>query len=237
MADATPQTPNQILGSLVIGGLLFESFQDNIVAQAGGGQGNAFQLAREISRVTAVATIGDSVKLPQAQPGLTVFVINHGANAMQVYGLGSDQIDDVAAASGVAQMAGSMCLYSCTTAGLWYSNGIGTGYSGQFPTVSYTDAITAHAGGGQGLAVPLTTVINRLTVVASAGDSVSLPKAAPGMQLVVINATAATSANVFPFTGDQIEALGVNAAFALPGAKSATFYCTVAGQWHKILSA
>ena len=42
------------------------------------------------------------------QAGLTVLVINHGANPMQVFGSGTDTINDVAAATGVSQMQGSM---------------------------------------------------------------------------------------------------------------------------------
>lgn len=219
------------------GQLLTELAQDNIVAHAGGGQGAATVLTASISRVTTVATAGDSVALPPSAAGLDVYVINHGANPMQVFGQGVDQIDDVAAATGVSQMAGSLVLYSCTSAGKWYSNGIGTGFAGQFPTVSYQDAMTAHAGGGQGAGTPIANVINRFTVVASANDSSLLPASKPGMQITVINAAGANSMNVFPAVGEQVNALGANAAFALAAGKTVTFYCTVAGQWHTILSA
>ena len=99
------------------------------------------------------------------------------------------------------------------------------------------NALTAKAGGGQGSATPLPAVINRVTTVASANDSVLLPAAAPGLQITVTNAAATNSANVFPGTGDQINSLGANAAFALAAGKTVTFFSTVAGQWHSILSA
>ena len=83
---------------------------------------------------------------------------------------------------------------------------------------------------------PITTMQARFTVVATIADSGVLPVSVAGMNITVINA-AANSMNVFPASGDQINALGVNAAFALAGAKVATFYSTVAGQWHSILSA
>ena len=226
--------PGGFLPYRVIGG-----FQDNIIATPGGGQSGAFALSTgaEVFRVNTVATQGDSVLLPPAINGLDVYVINHGANDMQVFGTGTDQIDDLASATGVAQMPGSLVLYSCTTTGKWYSNGLGTGFSGQYPTVSYQDNITAHAGGGQPSAFPLTHVINRITIVTTAADSVVLPAAKPGMQITVVNAAAANAANVFPATGEQIEALGANAAFSLVAAKTATFWCVGAGQWHKVLSA
>ena len=90
--------------------------------------------------------------------------------------------------------------------------------------------------GGQGSATPLPAAINRLTTVGTAGDSVVLPASAPGMQIIVANSTA-TSANVFPASGEAINGLGANGAFALATTKVATFYCTNAGQWHSILSA
>lgn len=219
------------------GQLFTELAQDNVTANAGGGQAGATALWAQTTRVTTVATVGDSVKLPPSAPGLELLVINHGAQSMQVYGTGADTIDDAAAATGVSQMVNSMVIYTCAATGRWYSNGIGTGFAGQFPTVSFADALTAHAGGGQGAGTAITTVMSRFTVVASANDSATLPASKPGMQLTVINAAGANSMNVFPAAGEQINALGANAAFALAAGKTVTFYCTVAGQWHSLLSA
>ncbi len=163
---------------------------DNITAHAGGGQGSATPMPGIINRITTVATLGDSVSLPPAVPGLDLMVINHGANDAQIYGAGTDTIDDIATATGVSQMAGSVVIYSCTTAGRWYSNGLGTGYSGSYETMSTIDSLTAHAGGGQGSALPLTKMMNRVTTVASAGDSVVLPASARGMNIGAFHNTA-----------------------------------------------
>ena len=71
MADVMPQTPN-VLGTienvknLIVTGFIFESFTDNITAFAGGGQSGGVPILTELSRVTTVATIGDSVMLPPA---------------------------------------------------------------------------------------------------------------------------------------------------------------------------
>jgi hypothetical protein len=222
--------------NVTLTGLLFESAGEGLTAHAGGGQGSATPLTAEVNRVTTVATAGDSVVLMAAAAGLTIVVINHGANAMQVYGNGTDQIDDVASGTGVSQMAGSVCIYSCTVAGKWYSNGIGTGYAGSFPTVSYANALTAHAGGGQGSATPITTCIARFTTVATAADSAVLPVSSPGMQITVTNA-GANSMNLFPNGTEQINALGASAAFAIAAGKTASLSCAVAGQWHSVLSA
>ena len=234
-SPTTTNFPNGITAgsTKLLGKLIYESSVDTI-ASAGSTQATATVLTSEVNRVTS-GTGG--VALPASAAGLTVYIINHSGAPLQVYGQGSDTIDDVVAATGVTQMNGSLCVYSCSTAGAWYSNGIGTGYSGSFPTVSYTNAITAHAGGGQQASSPLNTVINRVTTVATAADSVTLPVDAPGMQLTVINAAAANSMNVFPNTGDAINALAANAAFAVAANKTATFYSTVAGQWHSLLTA
>lgn len=223
--------------TIVLGGFLYESFTDSIVAHSGGGQTSAVPLTAEVNRIITVAAAGDSVRLPLAVQGLTILIINHGALAAGVFGAGTDTIDDVATATGVVQMAGSSVLYTCTTTGAWFTNGIGTGYSGSFPTQSYSDALTAHAGGGQASALQLTTVLNRITIVGSAGDSVKLPVSSPGMSIVVINAAAANSMNVYAQTGDTIDAIAANSPRAVVANKSATFYCTVAGAWHSLLTA
>jgi hypothetical protein len=104
------------------------------------------------------------------------------------------------------------------------------------------DSITAAAGGGQANATLIISQINRITTVVTAADSVKLPPASAqgavpsGTEVTITNAAAANSANVYPATGDQINALGVNAAFALAAGKTASF-TAFSGQWHAMLSA
>lgn len=101
---------------------------------------------------------------------------------------------------------------------------------------STATGITAFAGGGQANAVPLTATYNRVTTVASAADSVKLPAALAGSRVVVFN-KGANSMNVFPATGDAINALAANAAIALATTKGMEFVCMVAGTWDTILGA
>lgn len=220
-------------GNQTLTGLQYLTAQD-AVAAAGTNQATATQLTAEISRVSS-GTGG--IILPPAGAGLDVYVINTSGSPIQVYGNGSDTIDGNVAAVGVQQMNGSMTLYAATASGAYYSNGIGTGYAGQYPTVSYVNGLTAKAGGGQSGATACTAVLNRFTTVATAADSGILMASAPGMQVTVTNAAATNSMNLFPATGEQINALGANAAFALAAGKTATLSCTVAGQWHAVLSA
>lgn len=231
LADPSRTAPN----------LIQETAQDNIVANPGGGQANATRLTAQTSRVTTVVAPGDSVVLPASLPGLELVVINRGANPMQVFGAGTDTINDVAAGSGVSQMANSVVIYTCTGAGAWYTEGLATGYAntatGSYQTFSSVDNLIARAGGGQGAATLLTAMQNRVTTVAAPNDSVLLPPSVTGMNITVVNAAPANSMNVFPASGDKINALAANAAFAVAAGKTAEFFCTTAGQWHTILSA
>lgn len=99
--------------------------------------------------------------------------------------------------------------------------------------------LAANAGGGQANATLMDAQYNKVVTVATAGDSLKLipaNAAAIGAIQYLQNITA-TSANVFPNTGDQINALGANTAFAVAAGKSAIFICVGSGQWATILSA
>lgn len=101
---------------------------------------------------------------------------------------------------------------------------------------SITDAITAHAGGGQSSAVPLVSEYNNVTVVANIGDSVVLPVVSAnliGMRIVVVN-HGANSMNVFPAVGQDASA-GANTAIAVAAAGGATFVCNTATTWAKFV--
>lgn len=99
------------------------SSQDAITAGAGGTQANGFQLAAAINRVSVVTSANDSLLLPASQPGAVVTVINDGAgNSMQVFGLGTDTINDVLFSTGVAVASGKTATYFCPVIGKWYQN-------------------------------------------------------------------------------------------------------------------
>jgi len=107
------------------GEFFVESAADNIVACAGGGQTNATKLVNEMSRVTTVATAGDSVALPLSAPGMSMLVMNAGANAMQVFGdlVGRGTINGAPSNVGVSQSAGSIVIYACFSKGAWFVAG------------------------------------------------------------------------------------------------------------------
>lgn len=206
-------------------------------------QAGATQITADVTTVNtstapaAGSLLGDGVVLPQVGSGTDkVFLINNTANPVQVYGFGTDTINGVAGSTGIAMAPNSADVYIEAAPGAW-SVDAGFGSSGQLQTMLTLNGITAHSGGGQGSATPLVAMINRITTVAAAGDSVVLPTSAPGLMVMVVNATATNAANVFPLGTDAINALGASAAFSLAAGKTAEFYCTNTGQWHSILSA
>lgn len=103
-------------------------------------------------------------------------------------------------------------------------------------TNSVADALTALAGGAQA-GTALNAYVNRFTTVATIADSAQLPAALPGRSVVVVNAAAANSMNVFPKTGEYIDAGAVNAAVAVAAAKTRVFFCAVIGTWNSVLGA
>lgn len=111
--------------------------------------------------------------------------------------------------------------------------GLSVGYLQQ----SAANALTAHAGGGQGSALALARQINRITTVGSAGDSVLLPVSVAGRVVTVINAAAANAMDVFPQSGDAINALSANTALSVAANKTVMFFCAVAGTWNSLLTA
>lgn len=91
--------------------------------------------------------------------------------------------------------------------------------------------ITAFAGGGQASATQLTAKFNNVTVVASNGDSVKLPAALTGSKVYVINTDAAQALDVFPQSGEYIDAV-INAASSIgPGGVSRGYICVFTGYW------
>lgn len=123
-----------------------------------------------------------------------------------------------------------------------------------YERLSVTDTITAFAGGGQASATLLDSGYNRVTVVATAGDSVKLPSCHTGLSntgplpagkisgdttgliVWVTNADAADSMNVYPQSGESINALSGDAAYAMAANKTAAFICSPGGTiWYSLL--
>lgn len=219
---------------LGLGDYVLESSQDNITATAGGGQAGAFQINSQTTRIATVASVGDSVMLPPSAPGLELLLINHGANAMQVFGNGTETVDDQVATTGVSQMSNSLVIYSCATAGKWYTEGLSSGFAASLGLQTFSYAtIAANVGGTQVAGTPITQMLNNITA-AGASYSATLPPSVPGLELTVHNISAQTVL-VFPNAGgtgtEKINALAANASISMLTNTSTVFTCNVAGQW------
>lgn len=105
--------------------LLSVDVETSLTAHAGGTQAAALALSATVSGhdVTTVGTAADSVKLPAATgSGAVHFVKNSAAaNSMQLFGSGTDTIDGVATATGVAIAAGKARLCVDIASGKWVS--------------------------------------------------------------------------------------------------------------------
>ena len=92
-----------------------------ITALAGGGRPGAPVLVLGSNEVTTVASGADSVVLPVAVPGSVVFVVNAGANALQLFANGSDTINGTAGATGISVANAKRIMCVAADVGQWYT--------------------------------------------------------------------------------------------------------------------
>jgi hypothetical protein len=104
------------------------------------------------------------------------------------------------------------------------------GYLTGIPSDALIDNITAFAGGGQPNATQLVVGTNVIRTVGSKWDSVKLPTAVPGIQVIVSNKGTQT-VDVFPFLDDQIGNNSVNDAVGLSVNSNATFKAISTTEW------
>ena len=97
---------------------------------------------------------------------------------------------------------------------------------------STTASITASTTQAQGQGA-LTTAINEVSVCANANDVITLPTAAAGHQIIVIN-NGAQTLQIFPASGDNLGA-GVNASTTLAAAGKAMFTAWDATNWKQMI--
>jgi len=115
---------------------------------------------------------------------------------------------------------------------------IGYDYNGVttiLPASGVDNGLTASTSSDQAGALALNYRNSRVTTSAVAGDSVVLPFALKGMSMIVCNAAAANAIDVFPATGDAINALSANTALSISANASAQFTCMVNGTWNTIV--
>ena len=115
------------------------------------------------------------------------------------------------------------------------------------PRISRDEGITATASGSITTAYQLTAGISQVTTVASSGDAVKLPITTPstgavgaggGLMMIIVNAAASNSMNVYPYqSADTINAGSAGAAYALAAGKTAICVVAADGKWYCVVSA
>lgn len=104
---------------------------------------------------------------------------------------------------------------------------------GSSPAFSRTAStgLTADTGSAQTDATELTAHFNEVTTSGTAGDSVLLPPAEAGLEVVVFNDAAANAIDVFPNTSDTINDGSANAAFSVGAGATVVFRAVDATNW------
>lgn len=101
--------------------------------------------------------------------------------------------------------------------------------------------LTAHVGGGQGSALALTKLVNVVSTVGSAADSVALPAPTTvGQVVIVVNGAAANSMQVFGAGTDTINGVATGTGVAQAAGKTGIFIAATTGAgaaWWRVLSA
>lgn len=102
--------------------------------------------------------------------------------------------------------------------------------------LSREDGITATPGGTKAAARALKRSMNRISVCATAANSVLLPKAIAGSIVLLANSGVA-SAQVFGKGDDTINGVATATGVAQGAGLSALYFCITSGAWFRVLSA
>lgn len=98
------------------------------------------------------------------------------------------------------------------------------------PASDWVTGITASTSSDQAGGVEVKYQNMDVSTVGTAGDSLTLPFGQEGMQITIRNSAAANSMDVFPASGQSINALAGDAAYAQAAGKTVIFSFT-GGKW------
>lgn len=108
------------LGLVQFGDLLLECFQTGITASTTQTQGQG-PLTKNINIVSTVANANDTVTLPSAAAGLSVFIRNNGAQTLKIFPASGDNINGTGVNAAVTLAAGASVTYQTADTTNWYS--------------------------------------------------------------------------------------------------------------------
>lgn len=112
--------------------------------------------------------------------------------------------------------------------------------SGVFKLAAIETGLTAHAGGTQAAALPLSAskTVHNVTTVGSANDSVVLPASTGGGAIHwVKNSAAANSLQLYGLSADTIDGVTASTGVAVAAGKSRLVVDAAAGVWLSLLGA
>lgn len=236
MATAVTPTPflpgNRTIDGGTLNAVLAQNLvasQTGITAHAGGGQINAIQITAILNRVVTAANANDSVKLPASTAGLRITIENGSANSIQVFGFGTDQINDIASVTGVAQPAGAFVTYNCTKKGFWHASAASD---------SIFSSIVLN-GSTSGTATISANATNGTTTFTTPPTSGQLAISAPTPQAIAASATAGASNSGEPILLNAASGSTVTLPAATGSGNKYKFIVstTVTSNAHKILAA
>lgn len=188
-----------------------------VVADSGGVLAGATPLQHGINVCTQEGTIDGSVVLPAATgSGKVVQVHVDSPFRILVYPESGGQINQFGVDIAYAVFPRQRIQFIDVGTKLW-------DFTTNLPFLYPIYFFTAHAGGGQADAEELGMGNNVINVAASAGDSVRLPNALGGCNLIAVYNQTANRINIFPDDDQKINGYANNLPVSLPPGKMAIF--------------
>lgn len=98
-----------------------------------------------------------------------------------------------------------------------------------YPLLTSSAGITADVGSAQG-GSPLTSKFNRVSVCANVGDSLTMPDAGEGREVIIVN-DGANACDVFPASGDRLDSAATDVAVSLAAGGRITYIAYNTARW------
>ena len=200
MAAAVTNTPFQSGFRLVRGEDLNANFaspglstQQGVTAHSGGGRTNAFVVTASITNVTTVASGADSLVLPAAglNLGKSFTIYNNGANALTLYGNGSDTINGIAGATGVSVAPGNVTVVQAIASGVWIGDATGGAVSSIVLDGATSGTTTLQASAIAGTTTQTFAPVTG-TVASTSGSNLAIVDIYRGTALTITNSVTPT---------------------------------------------
>lgn len=190
------------------------------ITATGATQGTAAAITTSVVRITAGAA-DTGVQLTTATGAEETYVHNATTTNKFVYPASGEFIDPMLVNQGFAIGPNEAVLFKCTLAGHWVTE----------VQISNTQSVAASGtiqGGGQ-IKEGVTNAI--ITGVAFGNTAATLPAGLPGARISVQQLGGSTAGRLYPATGEQINAGGVNTFINMKADSTMELICNQSGLW------